>query len=483
MQKESCLLIVDDDEHGREALGMLLSREKYQLAFAANGEEALRIAEEIMPDLILLDLMMPEMDGFEVCKRMRVHPQLAEVPIIILTAISDRQVRLSGIEAGADDFITKPFDKLELLARVRTITRLNRYRHLLSERLRFEWTVEQSDDGYLLIGFDDTIQYANSGARLYLGLLSENAFSEKFLKHAETQNFKCEPAAAWENWPKPNVGSMTRYLVRPESDSEPSLWLQVDILDLLGGTGRNQLVHLRDVSEQIHLQRQMWTFQTFVSHKLRAPLNGLIGLQILEQTKIDLSSSQAHSLLKIAQESAKRLQDQILDILRYVDSSQLLQEKNVFSLFKISSLINEIKEDLEIDAVSVYIADSLVNKSLAFSNLAIELVLRELFTNAKKFHPQQSPIIEVSIKHQDLATIILSVSDDGQSVASKELAKVWVPYYQSEKYFTGEVKGMGLGLSKISELVWSSGGTCRLYNREVEPGVTIEITLPLVMEK
>ncbi|MCK5523075.1 MAG: response regulator [Thiomargarita sp.] len=483
MQKESCLLIVDDDEHGREALGMLLSREKYQLAFAANGEEALQIAEEIMPDLILLDLMMPEMDGFEVCKRMRVHPQLAEVPIIMLTAISDRKVRLSGIEAGADDFITKPFDKLELLARVRTITRLNRYRHLLSERLRFEWTVEQSDDGYLLIGLDDTIQYANSGARLYLGLLSESAFSERFLKHAETQKFNCEPATAWENWPKPNVGSMTRYLVRPESDSEPSLWLQVDILDLLGGTGRNQLVHLRDVSEQIHLQRQMWTFQTFVSHKLRAPLNGLIGLQILEQTKIDLSSSQAHSLLKIAQESAKRLQDQILDILRYVDSSQLLQEKNVFSLFKISSLINEIKEDLEIGTVSVYIADSLVNKSLAFSNLAIELVLRELFTNAKKFHPQQSPIIEVSIKHQDLATIILSVSDDGQSVASKELAKVWVPYYQSEKYFTGEVKGMGLGLSKISELVWSSGGTCRLSNREVEPGVTIEITLPLVMEK
>jgi CheY-like chemotaxis protein/two-component sensor histidine kinase len=482
MQKESCLLIVDDDEHGREALGMLLARENYQLAFAANGEEALQIAEEIMPDLILLDLMMPEIDGFEVCKRLRVHPQLADVPIIMLTAITDRKIRLSGIEAGADDFITKPFDRVELLARVRTITRLNRYRHLLSERLRFEWTVEQSDDGYLLVGFDDTIQYANSGARLYLGLLSENAFSERFLKHAEKQNFKCEPAAAWENWPKPNVGDMTRYLVRPESNNEPSLWLQVDILDLPGGTGRNQLVHLRDVSEQIHLQRQMWTFQTFVSHKLRAPLNGLVGLQILEQTKIDLSSSQAHSLLRIAQESAKRLQDQILDILRYVDSSQLLQEKNVFSLFKISSLINEIKEDLEIETVSLYITDSLVNKSLAFSNQAIELVLRELFTNAKKFHPQQSPTIEVSIKHQDIATIVLSVSDDGQSVASKELAKVWIPYYQSEKYFTGEVKGMGLGLSKVSELVWSSGGTCRLYNREVEPGVTIEITLPLVEE-
>jgi CheY-like chemotaxis protein len=479
MHKESCLLIVDDDERGRGALKILLHRENYRLVFAASGEEALQLAVETTPDLILLDVMMPGMDGFEVCKRLRKHSLLAEVPIIMLTAITDRKARLEGIEAGADDFITKPFDRLELLARVRTILRLNRYRHLLTERTRFEWAVEQSESGYLLLGLDDVIQYANSGARLYLGLLKEGDLSEKFLTHVEKENLRREPVAAWENWPKPNVGSMPRYLVRPESSHNSSLWLQVDILDFPGDTGQDQLVHLRDVSEQMNLQRQMWTFQTLVSHKLRAPLNGLVGLQILEQSQMDLSSTQAHSLLNIARESAKRLQDQILDILRYVDSSRLLQTNKVFSLSNLSSLVNEIQKDLEIENVSVSIADDVVNEPLAFSSQGLELILRELFTNAKKFHPQQSPTIKVSVRLQKATTIVLSVSDDGQSLALQDIAKVWTPYYQSEKYFTGEVKGMGLGLSMVAEFVWSRGGSCCLYNHEGQPGITIEITLPL----
>jgi signal transduction histidine kinase len=84
--------------------------------------------------LILLDVMMPGMDGFEVCRRIRSTPQLAEVPIIILTALDDRASLMQGIESGADDFLHKPVDRQELIARVRTITRLNRYRTLLEQR-------------------------------------------------------------------------------------------------------------------------------------------------------------------------------------------------------------------------------------------------------------------------------------------------------------------------------------------------------------
>ncbi len=482
MQKESCLLIVDDDERGRNALKILLTQENYRLNFATNGIEALTLAAKIMPDLILLDLMMPGMDGFEVCKRLRIHPQLSDVPIIMLTALTDRKTRLTGIEAGADDFITKPFDKVELLTRVRTITRLNRYRHLLAERIRFEWAVEQSDDGYLLLGIDDGIQYANSGARLYLNLLNDSGlFDKKFLKYVEHQNFKCEPTIAWENWPHPNVGAVSRYLVRPETNQNSSLWLQVDILELPNDKiSNNQLVRLRDVSEQMNLQRQMWTFQTLVSHKLRAPLNGLVGLQILEQTKMDLSSAQAHSLLNIARESAKRLQEQILNILQYVDSSKILLQKDKnFNLGKLTTLITEIKEDLEIEKVFFELDDSLNNQDLAFSNQGMELILRELFTNAKKFHPQQAPTVSVSITSQDNKNVVLHICDDGRFLPVQELTKVWTPYYQSEKYFTGEVKGMGLGLSMVAELVWSSGGTCQLYNRKNQSGIKIEIILPL----
>ena len=91
---------------------------------------------ELTPDLILLDVMMPGVNGFEVCRRLRADPLLAEVPIIMVTALDDRDSRLQGIEAGADDFVTKPFDQIELRARVQTITRLNHYRQRLRESER-----------------------------------------------------------------------------------------------------------------------------------------------------------------------------------------------------------------------------------------------------------------------------------------------------------------------------------------------------------
>jgi putative two-component system response regulator len=136
MQEPSKILIVDDEPHGRDVLEALLVSQEYHLSFASNGPEALAIAEETSPDLILLDVMMPGMDGFEVCRRLRASAQLSEVPIIILTALEDHDSRMQGIEAGADNFISKPFDRTELRAQVRTITRLNRYRHLMEERAR-----------------------------------------------------------------------------------------------------------------------------------------------------------------------------------------------------------------------------------------------------------------------------------------------------------------------------------------------------------
>src|SRR6266498_1371619 len=130
----STVLIVDDDPTARETLVAMLEGENYNLQLAKDGIQALRMLEQLQPDLILLDIMMPGMDGFEVCRRIRSTPQLAEVPIIILTALDNPDARLKGIEVGADDFLTKPADRRELAARVRTITRLNRYRMLMEQR-------------------------------------------------------------------------------------------------------------------------------------------------------------------------------------------------------------------------------------------------------------------------------------------------------------------------------------------------------------
>ena len=205
-ERKSTILIVDDESVGRETLEAVLFREGYNLAFASDGPEALVKAAQSAPDLILLDVMMPGMDGFEVCRRLRADPLLAEVPVIMVTALDDRDSRLQGIEAGADDFVSKPFDRVELRARVRTVTRLNRYRRLLAERNRFEWVVEHANDGYLVLSDEDEVRYVNPQARLYLDIPQAESGPgtaegipgpHRFLDLVKAQ-YHCEPREAWE---------------------------------------------------------------------------------------------------------------------------------------------------------------------------------------------------------------------------------------------------------------------------------------------
>jgi putative two-component system response regulator len=134
----SLILIVDDEYTGRETLQSILEGEEYRLEMAENGPQALEKARRLLPDVILLDVMMPGMTGFEVCERIRNDPQVAEIPIIVLTALDDRASLLTALQAGADDFISKPFDRYELRARLLGITRLNRYKKLLVERTKLE---------------------------------------------------------------------------------------------------------------------------------------------------------------------------------------------------------------------------------------------------------------------------------------------------------------------------------------------------------
>jgi putative two-component system response regulator len=143
------VLIVDDESNGREVLEGMLAGENLDLQFAASGAEALRMAMAHAPDLVLLDVMMPGLNGFEVCRRLRDEPRLRELPVILVTALDDRDSRLKGLEAGADDFVSKPFDRLELRTRVRTIVRLNRYRSLVEERARVAQSYEHVLDGWM----------------------------------------------------------------------------------------------------------------------------------------------------------------------------------------------------------------------------------------------------------------------------------------------------------------------------------------------
>ncbi|HMH85932.1 MAG TPA: response regulator [Gemmatimonadaceae bacterium] len=122
-----CILIVDDERHNRELLEVMLKPEGFLLLSAASGEEALATVARQPPDLILLDVMMPGMDGYEVAGRIKSDPNTKNIPVILLTALDDRNAKMLGLNAGAEDFLTKPVDRAELSVRVRNLLRIKAY--------------------------------------------------------------------------------------------------------------------------------------------------------------------------------------------------------------------------------------------------------------------------------------------------------------------------------------------------------------------
>jgi len=137
------ILVVDDDLITRTTLAALLEKPNYRVEMAEDGIQGIEMAKRINPDVILLDVMMPHMNGYDACRRIRSDPQIGEVPIILITALDDQDAKLNGLVAGADDFLAKPFDSLELEIRLNTLRHVDRYRHLVNERAKLKEAFEE----------------------------------------------------------------------------------------------------------------------------------------------------------------------------------------------------------------------------------------------------------------------------------------------------------------------------------------------------
>jgi len=124
MRTPARILIVDDNPTNVKVLQTRLAAEGYEVITAGDGEEALATARQHTPDLILLDVMMPKLDGFEVCRRLRADPSFPFTPIVLVTAMADSKDIVAGLEAGGDEYLTKPVDHAALAARVRSMLRI-----------------------------------------------------------------------------------------------------------------------------------------------------------------------------------------------------------------------------------------------------------------------------------------------------------------------------------------------------------------------
>ena len=210
--EKATILVADDDPKVRELLRIFLEKVGYRVILAGNGTEAISMAQENVPDVILVDVMMPQMDGFEVCRQLRNDTRIGHVPILMLTSRSALGDKLSGFESGADDYVTKPFDLDELLARIRALLRRAREvsvrspltglpgNRLLEEELRYRLqsggaltllyvdmdNFKAFNDAYGFVRGDEAIRLL---ARLIQESVAEKGSSDDFIGHIGGDDF------------------------------------------------------------------------------------------------------------------------------------------------------------------------------------------------------------------------------------------------------------------------------------------------------
>ncbi|MFA5389711.1 MAG: response regulator [Candidatus Omnitrophota bacterium] len=170
MKDKPVILVVDDQFQNIELLEAYLIPQGYEIVRAASGEEALKELSGSQIDLVLLDIMMPRMSGLEVLEKLRADEKTKLIPVVMVTALKDTEDKIKALEAGCDDFISKPFDKVELLARVKSILKISHYLRQLDEKEKFKAVVDKISDGIAVCGPDYLIKDNNAAILKYLNI-------------------------------------------------------------------------------------------------------------------------------------------------------------------------------------------------------------------------------------------------------------------------------------------------------------------------
>lgn len=470
------ILIIVSDPSTRQSLEDLLGGTGFTPQFAETAELGLQKAVELLPAVIMLDIDIPNLDSYETCRRLRSNHSLEGIPVIMLCDQEQRDTRAAGLNAGADDFLDKPFDGLDLMARLRSLARLNSRSYLVADLTRFSWMVEHAHEGYLMLDKSGMIHFANESA-LNLLNMPEDYFGLPFVNVVE-KRFLPEPVETWQNWlTEPD----SCFLVQPESPTARAVWLVIEALDTTLGTEHYRTVRLRDVTERMSIYHDMRKFHTVISHKLRTPMAMLMtSISIIKSQLDSLTPEELKKMLATSIKGTDRLAGEVRSILTYIDAPLALNVGKPMVLSELPEMVNAL---CTISNLGNHVAFSMPEDfsalSIAMTPDALEMVLHELLENARKFHPTHEPQIEISVGQMEAGFIFMRVADNGTTLSAEQLQWAWLPYFQAEKDFTGELPGLGLGFPMVATLIWKAGGAINLRNRSDSPGVIVDMKIPL----
>ncbi len=413
------VLIVDDNADMRRLLADLIGK-RYRIRLARNGAEALQQTRERIPDLILTDVMMPVMSGTELCSAIKSDPQFERIPVMLLTSKAEREMKIKGLELGADDYVTKPFHPRELLARVESLVRIR----LLQDELSVRNALLESTNEEL-----------------------NSALIE--LREAGSQLVQAERLAA--------VGELAAGIAHEVNNP---VNFAVNALRTL----QSEIANVADV------MRRLYAIDWSDPSQLAAKIAEFQKIQ--ESLEFDETAETIGELLSIATEGLERTTRLVGDLRDFASPSDgIRMDMDVRrGLESTLQLVNHNLRDASIEVVT-WFEDNL--PLIPGDSGAINQVFLNLLKNATEALVNRGGTISVTARREE-ASILVEIRDDGPGIAAEDLPEVFEPFYSTKS----AGNGTGLGLSMSRRIVMEHAGTIEVESSPGD-GATFTIRLPI----
>ncbi|MFH1034098.1 MAG: response regulator [Pseudomonadota bacterium] len=476
-KQDISILVIDDEQRVRQACRRVLEPEGYRISEAANGQEGLASIQQDPPDLVLVDLMMPVVDGMELLAAARQdHPYLA---VVVITGYATMERAVQALQQGADDFLPKPFKPQDLrLVVERVLKRVRTLSLMAIEKSRTRVLVESMTNGVMVLEAGGHVAYANPAL---LGLLG--------CKAADCQGLEVEKAL-----PCPEVTAALRQVLtmpepqphmlncqlQPVPRQEPR-YLQVRCSPFLDGRGHlvGALAVFDDITAWRRLDELKSEFVSTVAHEIASPLASVLGqLQNLSQGLAGPLSPQQSELVDRSRsrlEGIVALSRDLLDLSR-IEAGANGQPEAV----QVEPLLREALDMLGPQA-------SQKGQSLDYSQdgplepvLGVARELGEVFinllSNAIKYTPEGGRIRVWA--RQEGAELQVGFEDSGYGIAQEDQEKIFLRFFRVKDPNTRHIVGTGLGLPIVKRVVEEHGGQVRVQSQPGQ-GSTFIVSLPV----
>jgi len=503
------ILIVDDSPTNLTVLLETLNGRDYKLLVAKSGAAALRIAKETHPCLILLDIVMPEMDGYEVCNQLKCQPDTYDIPIIFLSALDDIHDKIKGLKMGAVDYISKPFQPEEVIARVATQIKVRNLELALKEkntRLKAsnDRILQAMHEGIFGVDKEKNITFANPAATLITGWSSNELIGKKIQsiivpafdmpqKPILEKTLKKGKSQHVDNgvfWNKHNTQIPVSYSVTPivsDSESVPQGAVIVfsDISEKLRQKAelnrmQDEIQHQKDKLTHMSRLSSMGEMASGFAHEVNQPLTAINNyaqacIRIVRHDNPDLETL-VEVMDKVAAQACRagsivsRIKNFVRKpqhVLETIDCNKMLRD--IITLAEVDAKENNVGIHLDL-------ADNL--PLIKVDPVQIQQVALNLIRNAMeamKGCPTQNIGVWIRTEKLDPYFAKVSVIDRGRGLEEGAEKKLFTPFY------TTKSTGIGIGLSVCHSIIESHKGVLSFQHNQ-EGGTIFSFTLPLEEE-